>query len=51
LLGPNDAHSKTSGIYVRADPTDKAVFDGSDAEARAALLNRRLTEWNAVVNS
>ena len=44
-------HVKTSGIYVRADPADKTVLDSNDAEARAALLARRIEEWRALGNS
>jgi hypothetical protein len=43
--------ARTSGIYVRADPGDKAVLDGSDASQRAALIERRLAEWSSVINS
>lgn len=49
--GVNAFHAKTSGIYVRADPGDKAALDGSDADQRAALIARRLEEWRSVVNS
>ena len=48
-----DTHAllgKTSGIYLRADPDDKAVLDGHDPERRAALLKRRLEEWIAASN-
>jgi hypothetical protein len=50
-LGPEHHHVKTSGIYLRADPGDKAVMDGSDAAARAALLERRIGEWRSLGNS
>jgi hypothetical protein len=43
--------ARTSGIYLRADPGDKAVLDGSDAAARASLIERRLEEWRSVANS
>jgi hypothetical protein len=42
--------AKTSGIYLRADPGDKAVLDGNSAE-RAALIERRLDEWKSLANS
>jgi Predicted nucleotide-binding protein containing TIR-like domain len=42
---------RTSGIYVRADPGDKAVLDGSDAAERVALIERRLEEWQSMANS
>jgi hypothetical protein len=48
--GPDSFHARTSGIYLRADPGDKAVLDGGDAAARAALLERRLEEWKSLAN-
>jgi hypothetical protein len=39
--------ARTSGIYVRADPGDRAVLDGNDAAERAALIERRLKEWKS----
>jgi len=38
---------KRSGIYLRAEPGDKAVLDGGDADARAALIAERLKEWRS----
>lgn len=49
--GANPIHIKTSGIYLRADPGDKAILDSSDTEGRASLLKRRIEEWNSVANS
>jgi hypothetical protein len=43
-------HARTSGMYLRADPGDAAVLDGNAAE-RAALIGRRLEEWQALANS
>jgi Predicted nucleotide-binding protein containing TIR-like domain len=43
--------ARTSGIYLRADPADKAVLDGNDAAERAALIERRLEEWQSMANS
>ena len=42
---------RTSGIYLRADPNDMRILDGGDAQARAALLAKRLQEWSAIVNT
>jgi hypothetical protein len=39
--------AKTSGIYVRADPSDKLTLDGADAAERAAHIGRRLDEWRS----
>ena len=44
-------HVRTSGIYLRADPDDKAVLDGNDAAARVALIERRLGEWKSLESS
>jgi hypothetical protein len=49
--GVDAFYARTSGIYVRADPGDKVVLDGTDAAARAALLERRLDEWKALTTS
>ena len=43
-------HAKTSGIYVRSDPTDMTVLDGEDPARRLALIQQRLQEWMAAVN-
>ncbi|HET9937497.1 MAG TPA: TIR domain-containing protein [Gaiella sp.] len=48
--GAEAFHTRTSGIYLRADPGDMAVLDGNDAAARAALIARRLEEWQAFAN-
>src|SRR5690349_5511000 len=42
---------RTSGVYLRADPDDMRILDGSDAAARAELLRKRLQEWTAIVNT
>jgi Predicted nucleotide-binding protein containing TIR-like domain len=49
--GATAFHTRTSGIYLRADPGDKAVLDGNDAAGRAALIERRLEEWKAATNA
>ena len=48
--GADAFYARTSGIYVRADPEDKAVLDGNDAAERAALIERRLEEWKSLAN-
>jgi CAP12/Pycsar effector protein, TIR domain len=50
-VGADPFHTRTSGIYLRADASDIAVLDGNDAAERAALIERRLEEWNALANS
>ena len=49
--GADAFHTRTSGIYFRADPGDMAVLDGNDAAKRAALIQRRLEEYDAMANS
>jgi predicted nucleotide-binding protein with TIR-like domain len=49
--GPDAFHARTSGIYLRADPGDRGVLDGNDAAGRAALIARRLDEWQSVANA
>ena len=48
---PEHFHVKTSGIYLRADPGDKAVLEGKDAAERASLIARRIDEWRELANS
>jgi len=49
--GPDSFYARTSGIYLRADPGDKAVLDGNDGGARVSLIERRLDEWKSAANS
>jgi hypothetical protein len=49
--GADAFHTRTSGIYLRADPGDRDVLDGSDAAERAALIERRLDEWKSLASS
>jgi hypothetical protein len=46
-----ELHARTSGIYVRADPGDMAVIEGTDASGRAALIGDRLREWTSQANA
>ena len=48
---PTPSTRRTSGIYLRADPGDKAVLDGKDAAERASLISRRIDEWRDLANS
>jgi Predicted nucleotide-binding protein containing TIR-like domain len=50
-VGADPFHAKTSGVYLRAEPGDKAALDGDDASERAALIERRLADWNSLANS
>jgi Predicted nucleotide-binding protein containing TIR-like domain len=49
--GADASYARTSGIYLRADPRDKAVLDGNDPAERAALIEQRLEEWKSWANS
>jgi hypothetical protein len=49
--GPDPFFFRTSGVYLRADPGDKAVLDGGDAAERAALIRQRLDECESMTNA
>ena len=44
-------NARTSGIYVRADPSDLEVLDGGAAEERAQLIAQRLDEWRSAADA
>jgi len=46
-----ELHARTSGVYLRADPADLAVLDGSDPQQRVELIAQRLRDWTAYANS
>jgi Predicted nucleotide-binding protein containing TIR-like domain len=48
--GPDAFLARTSGIYLRAEPGDKAVLEGNDAAERATLIEHRLEEWKSLAN-
>ena len=39
---------RTAGIYIRAEPGDLAILDGSDNVQRAKLIADRLSNWEAI---
>ena len=47
-----DAHPKvnarTSGVYLRADPTDMNILDGGDDRQRLELIAERLKHWHSI---
>ena len=43
-----EVNARTAGIYLRADPADLAVMDGSDDRQRADLIAARLKDWQAI---
>jgi hypothetical protein len=44
-------NARTSGVYLRADPSDLEVLDGESPEERAKLIGQRLHEWKSVSNA
>ena len=48
---PTTSTRRRPGIYLRADPGDKAALDVKNAAERAALIERRIEEWRALANS
>jgi hypothetical protein len=51
----SDAHPKvntrTSGVYLRADPEDMRILDGRDDQQRAELIAERLRNWKSITNA
>ena len=48
--GADAFNTRTSGIYLRAAPGDFAVLDAGDVRDRAALIQRKLDEWQTLTN-
>ena len=42
--------ARTSGVYLRAYPSDLQVLEGGSEEERAQLIARRLEEWKSAAN-
>jgi hypothetical protein len=40
--------ARTSGIYLRADPEDLRILDGSDDRRRVELIAERLRSWKSI---
>lgn len=43
-----ELNARTSGVYLRADPSDMRVLDGNDDQRRAELLAERLRIWKSI---
>ena len=41
-------NARTSGVYLRADPTDLGILDGRDDQKRVALIAERLESWTSM---
>ena len=44
-------NARTSGVYLRADPADMSMLDGSDDRQRVQLIAERLRHWNSIKNA
>ena len=44
-------NARTSGVYLRADPSDLEVLDGGSEEVRAELIAQRLRNWKSAANA
>jgi len=44
-------NARTSGVYLRADPSDLEVLDGGSEEERAELIAQRLRDWKSAANA
>ncbi len=42
---------RTSGVYLRAEPGDAELMDGSDLQGRAAMIAEKLEEWRLIASS
>jgi hypothetical protein len=43
--------TRTSGVYLRADPSDLEVLEGGSEGERAELIAQRLREWKSAANA
>ncbi|HEU4386646.1 MAG TPA: nucleotide-binding protein, partial [Blastocatellia bacterium] len=41
-------NARTAGVYLRAEPTDMSILDGSDDRQRAELIAERLKHWVSI---
>ena len=46
-----EINARTSGFYLRADPEDMSILDGSDDRQRAELIAERLKRWKSTTNA
>jgi hypothetical protein len=44
-------NARTSGIYLRADPSDLEVLDSGSESERSELIAKRLGEWKSAANA
>ena len=43
--------TRTSGVYLRAEPADVEILDGRDDQRRAQLIAERLAHWKSIRSS
>lgn len=48
---PPKVNARTAGVYLRADPEDQNIMDGTDVQRRAALIAERLMHWKSIRNA
>jgi hypothetical protein len=41
-------NARTSGVYLRAEPTDMSILDGRDDRRRVKLIAERLRHWKSI---
>ena len=41
-------NARTSGVYLRADPSDMSIMDGRDDRPRVELIVERLRHWKSI---
>jgi Predicted nucleotide-binding protein containing TIR-like domain len=46
-----ELNARTSGIYLRADPSDLEVLDNGSPNERAELIAQRIEEWKSAANA
>ena len=46
-----DLNERTVGVYLRADPEDLSILDGSDDRQRAKLIAARLKRWKSIASA
>jgi len=43
-----EVNARTSGVYLRAEPTDMTILDGRDDRQRVELIAERLKHWRSI---
>jgi Predicted nucleotide-binding protein containing TIR-like domain len=48
---PPKVNTRTSGVYLRAEPEDMSILDGRDDPQRAELIAERLRKWKSITSA